>query len=258
MKLADTTSLARHSLRLNPMKLFQLAFVLLLLINRSLFAADAPVQVFVLAGQSNMEGQGFIAADPKRNEGRGSLEYIVQHADTAARYKHLQPSDGKWLVRDDVSIWYLGRSGPLTVGYGARPELIGPELGFGYVVGEATTAPVLLIKCAWGGKSLAVDFRPPSSGKVPYSLGGKSQEALDAHPEIVGHYYREAIKLTKEVLGKLPELFPQFGQRGYELAGFGWHQGWNDRVNDKFNAEYEKNLAHLIALSAAGRSSASM
>ena len=32
----------------------------------------------------------------------------------------------------------------------------------------------------------------------------------------------------------------------FVLAGFGWHQGWNDRVNDKFTAEYEVNLAHFI------------
>jgi hypothetical protein len=30
------------------------------------------------------------------------------------------------------------------------------------------------------------------------------------------------------------------------LAGFGWHQGWNDRINDKHNAEYESNMAHFI------------
>jgi hypothetical protein len=43
-------------------------------------AADAakPIKVFILAGQSNMEGHGFIAADPKRNEGRGSLEFLVK------------------------------------------------------------------------------------------------------------------------------------------------------------------------------------
>jgi alpha-galactosidase len=30
------------------------------------------------------------------------------------------------------------------------------------------------------------------------------------------------------------------------VAGFGWHQGWNDRINQAFNDEYEKNLANLI------------
>jgi alpha-galactosidase len=48
------------------------------------------------------------------------------------------------------------------------------------------------------------------------------------------------------VLRDLKAEFPEFGDRGYELAGFGWHQGWNDRVNQAYNDEYEKNLANFI------------
>ena len=70
----------------------------------------------------------------------------------------------KWAVRDDVWIHYLDRKGMLTAGFGVKDDRIGPELGFGRVIGDATEAPVLLIKCAWGGKSLAVDFRPPGAG----------------------------------------------------------------------------------------------
>src|SRR4051812_27991577 len=132
--------------------------------------ANGPVKVFVLAGQSNMEGQGFVAADPKRNGGKGSLEFLVKDPATAGRFKGLADADGKWRTRDDVFISYLGRTRPLGVGYGVKPGRIGPELGFGWVVGDALDPPVLLVKCAWGGKSLAVDFRPPSSGKPPYPL----------------------------------------------------------------------------------------
>ena len=56
----------------------------------------------------------------------------------------------------------LDRNGPLKPGYGSSQKKIGPELGFGWVVGDAFEEPVLLIKLAWGGKSLAEDFRPPS------------------------------------------------------------------------------------------------
>ena len=211
----------------------------------SLPAADLPVKVFILAGQSNMEGQGFIAADPKRNGGKGSLEFLAKEPATAARFAHLVNQDGAWRVRDDVWISYLDRHGPLTVGFGARKELIGPELGFGWVMGQAFEQPVLLIKCAWGGKSLAVDFRPPSSGKVPYSLGEKQDAAIATDSDIVGKFYRETLSLTKAALGKVKELVPGSDGR-YELAGFGWHQGWNDRINDKFNAEYESNMANFI------------
>ena len=110
-----------------------------------------------------MEGQGFVAADPKRNDGKGSLEYLVKDPATAERFKHLVDKDGKWVVRDDVWISYLDRKGPLTVGYGVGKDRIGPELGFGWVVGEHFDEPVLLIKCAWGGSrcpSAPVRTRP--------------------------------------------------------------------------------------------------
>jgi alpha-galactosidase len=188
----------------------------------------SPVKVFVLAGQSNMEGQGVIKLDPKKNEGKGSLEYLVKTPATADRFKHLVDKDGKWIVRDDVWIWYLERKGGLTVGYGAKDDRIGPELQFGNVVGNYFDNQVLLIKLAWGGKSLGKDFRPPSSGGE------------------VGPFYTEIVKQVKDVLANLKTQFPDYDGRGYELAGFGWHQGWNDRVNQAFNDEYEKNMANFI------------
>ncbi len=191
-------------------------------------AADKPVQVFILAGQSNMEGHGVVKADPNRNGGQGSLEHVAKSPATGERFKHLLDPEGGWAVRDDVWIHYLDRKGKLTAGYGVNQDRIGPELGFGFVVGEAYDQPVLLIKLAWGGKSLGKDFRPPSAGGE------------------VGPYYREVVERTKAVLANLKTEFPEFGDRGYELAGFGWHQGWNDRVNQAFNDEYETNMAHFI------------
>jgi alpha-galactosidase len=186
------------------------------------------VKVFILAGQSNMQGHGKVNADPKTNDGKGSLEWLVKNPDTAARFKHLVDKAGQWIAREDVQIWYLDRKGHLAPGFGFREGHIGPELGFGHVVGEAFEEPVLLIKLAWGGKSLAQDFRPPSSGGE------------------VGPCYQELLKLTQEVLRDAKSHFPQYADRKLELAGFGWHQGWNDRVNQKFNDEYEQNLANFI------------
>jgi hypothetical protein len=190
--------------------------------------AGRPVKVFLLAGQSNMEGAGFIAADPKRNGGKGSLEFLTKDGATAARFKHLLDAEGRWAVRDDVLIHYLGRRGKLTVGYGAKEDRIGPELGFGWVIGDAFDESVLLVKLAWGGKSLAKDFRPPTSGGE------------------VGPFYREIVTRAKVVLSGLKTEFPELGDVKPELSGFGWHQGWNDRVNQAFNDEYESNMANFI------------
>ena len=211
-----------------------------------LSAADLPVKVFILAGQSNMEGAGQIKADPKRNGGQGSLEFLLKDAATAKRFAPLVDAAGNWRTREDVWISYFDRTGPLTVGFGARKdETIGPELGFGWVMGDALDEPVLLIKCAWGGKSLAIDFRPPSAGKPTYSLGEKEDAVLAADAAILGKYYRMILTQTKAAIANLENLVPSSDGR-FVLAGFGWHQGWNDRVNDKFNAEYESNMIHFI------------
>lgn len=229
------------------MKTLHLNLIASLFLAACTFSVDAKqLKVFILAGQSNMQGQGFIAADPKRNEGKGSLEYLVKEPATAARFKHLVDAQGKWIVRDDVWISYLDRKGQLTVGYGAQEDRIGPELGFGWVMGESSDEPVLLIKCAWGGKSLAVDFRPPSSGKIPYPLNAKLAAAIEKDPQIVGNYYRETLRLTHEALDKMNESFPALAGYNPVLSGFGWHQGWNDRIDNQFNAEYEKNMANFI------------
>lgn len=184
--------------------------------------------MFILAGQSNMVGHGIVGANPERNGGKGSLEFIAKDEGTRERYGHLLDDDGAWIRRDDVWITFRDRSGPLTAGYGANEDKIGPELGFGHVLGDHLDGPVLLVKVAWGGKSLAVDFRPPSAGGE------------------VGEFYTKLFEEIRAVLDDLDERLPDAEFDGVELAGIAWHQGWNDRIDQGFNDEYESNLAHFI------------
>jgi len=191
-------------------------------------AQEAALKVFILAGQSNMEGHGVIPADPNRNEGKGSLEYVAKNKPDSAISTWLN-AEGDWVIRDDVSIHYLQRHGKLKPGFGVREDCIGPELGFGAVLGDHFKEPVLLIKLAWGGKSLGVDFRPPS-----------------ASGDATGEYYQALISGTKKVLDEFETIFPELKDRTPELIGFGWHQGWNDRVNQSLNDAYQENMTHLI------------
>ena len=183
---------------------------------------DRSLRVFLLVGQSNMQGKGKLA----------HLEQLALAPQTSHRYGHwidpeAEPSD-RWRRREDVWIWTPQGHGPLTVGYGAPSDRFGPELQIGHVLGEAFEDPVLLIKLAWGGSSLAVDFRPPSAG-------GET-----------GERYIDVVELTRLALEGLEVDLPRLAGYRTELSGLIWFQGWNDRINQGFNDAYADNLAHLI------------
>ena len=197
----------------------------------------SPLKVFILSGQSNMEGQAVADLDgPDYNDGKGTLAQLLRDPAKAPRFAHLRDARGKWTVRDDVWVRYQREDapllhGPLTIGFSVYGDAhhFGPELQFGWVMGEFFTNQVLLLKTAWGGKSLYRDFRPPSSGGQ------------------VGPYYIKMITEVREALANLKTDFPGYEGGGYELAGFVWYQGWNDGCEPKTAVpQYETNLVNLI------------
>lgn len=202
-----------------------------------------PVKVFILAGQSNMEGKAKVSL----------LDYQVKQPKTAPLFAKYQ-KDGQWTTREDVWIKFLERKGGLTVGFGS-PKSIGPELAFGWVVGDRYEQRVLLIKTAWGGRSLYRDFRSPSAGLPAAEVLAKMlADAQKKKPEttakdieaLFGASYRATLEEVNGTLAELKKHFPEYRDQGYELAGFIWFQGWNDMINAEYTAEYTKNLEHFI------------
>ena len=222
-----------------------LVLTLLLFLPVAARAADKPkpVKVFILAGQSNMEGKAQLKL----------LDYQAQQPATSDLYKHLRKDD-KWIERDDVWIKFLDRKGKLTVGYGS-PKCIGPELEFGTVVGDHYDEQVLLIKTAWGGRSLFRDFRSPSAGLPPADVldallakakKNKPETTLDDIKKPFGASYRATLDEIKQTLEHMKEHFPDYAGQGYEIAGFIWFQGWNDMIDATATGEYAVNMAHFI------------
>jgi alpha-galactosidase len=213
--------------------------------------AEETVKVFLLAGQSNMEGKApntlldHQATDPKTKE----------------LFAHLR-KENQWIVRDDVWIKFLDRKGKLTVGFGS-PGRTGMELEFGTAMGNHFQEPVLLVKTAWGGHSLCKLFRSPSAGLPEAMLEkdlkqaqdrvaknnekNKKNEPAPTLEEIKKEYgssYRKMLAEVKEVQEKYETLFPELKGKKWELTGFVWFQGWNDQYGGE--NEYESNLKHLI------------
>ena len=185
------------------------------------------VRVFVLAGQSNMEGFGTIE-DPEDDP--GSLVDVIQNDEEGTWSVIGTP--GNWNTFEGVSLYFANDGDTIrshvTVGQGNNPNLIGTELMFAHQLDNYYDDPVLIIKTAWGGKSLAVDFRPPSAGGT------------------TGPFYNSMIQTVKDVTQNLGDEFPNLGITDFELSGFAWFQGWNDGASDDFLNAYESNLYHLI------------
>ena len=230
-----------------------------------------PLKVFILAGQSNMQGH----ADTS------TFDYIGKDPLTAPLLVAMRDAEGKPRVCDKVWISSLGcggnqysdmlvKTGKLTAGFGASDSKIGPEFTFGIYTEKLLKEPVLIIKTSWGGRSLHTDFRPPSAGQ--YQLPKAVQDVWDKYPQgahgvpkledrkkwqedkdaASGVFYRAMIEHVRKVTKDIKQVCPEYDEQvGYELAGFVWFQGFNDLVDGQTYPngnyeEYSRLLAHFI------------
>ena len=243
--------------------LFALSALSALFCGQSFAGEKKPLQIYILAGQSNMQGHAKIS----------TFEHIGMDPATKPMLAEMLGADGKPKVCERVWISSVGcskddtteQTGKLTAGFGASGEKIGPEFTFGLYMQKFTDAPILIIKTSWGGKSLNTDFRPPSAGSYVFNetqLANFQKQGKDvttvkaAKEKDTGVYYRLMIEHVKKVLGDIKRVVPEYdAAQGYDLAGFAWFQGWNDMVDsgtypnrDKAGGydAYSTAMAHFI------------
>lgn len=230
-----------------------------------------PVQVFILLGQSNMVGMGKVAG------GDGSLEYAVKEK---KKYPYLVDDAGKWIERKDVRfVRYMSGKGPLNNEFlVVKPGKMGVEYAVGNCLGNAIDAPVMILKCCIGNRSLGWDLLPPGSERFEAEVTerngekvvkvfagykdrpdswavdpakGKATEPpawLDKNGKPVewwaGKQYDDDIGDAKKALADLDKHYP--GAKGCEVAGFFFWQGEKDAGSAVHAAKYEQNLVTFI------------
>ncbi|MBT8045386.1 MAG: Ig-like domain-containing protein, partial [Verrucomicrobiae bacterium] len=193
-----------------------------------------------------------------------------------------------WLARNDVIyrgvVSANGNNGPLVPGQGASNIQVGPELGFGHVMGYYHDEPVLIIKASQGNRSLAWDFCPP--GSTQWQYGGNTFPGYGESPSswptgttpVPGTYYAgtqydlcfrdeaawppagdafdpitnaaDILNFTTGQLENLPTTGNNLNGRSFEIAGFVWWQGHKDQDGGNgpaYGSRYETNLVNLIA-----------
>jgi hypothetical protein len=195
-----------------------------------------PLKIFILAGQSNMQGHADVS----------TIDSMADDPKTVPLLKEMRNVDGTLRVCQNVWISSIGcagddtteQIGKLRAGLGASPHEIGPEFTFGITMEKLLGEPILIIKTSWGGKSLNTDFRPPSAGPYPFSevqlaefkrRGADIEKIKADKAEETGYYYRLMMEHVHRVLKDIKRVCPVYDEKaGCELAGFVWFQGWND------------------------------
>ncbi|WP_146528448.1 sialate O-acetylesterase [Novipirellula artificiosorum] len=173
-------------------------------------AAAASYDVYLLAGQSNMDGRGQASDLPA--EQRQPFEHAIIF------YRNLPHTSEGWK--------------PLGPGYSIPPkyegtlpsQTFGPELGFARAMLDGQPLKKLaLIKGSKGGTSLRTDWNPGSQGD----------------PDSQGPRYRDFIETIRLATNQLT-------QRGetYTLRGLLWHQGESDSKSSV--KDYQQRLDQLI------------
>ena len=173
-------------------------------------AADS-YDVYLLAGQSNMDGRGKASDLTPTQSG--------PFTDVTIYYRNKKQSSEGWK--------------PLTPGFSVPPKYkgelpsptFGPELGFAREMVNANQGQkIALIKGSRGGTSLRVDWNPGEPGK----------------PETQGECFRsfcQTIRMATDALTKQGHRF--------QIRGLLWHQGEADK--NLPSAKYEQRFHELIS-----------
>lgn len=200
------------------------------------------VSVFLMGGQSNMEGNTYFQDDNGKDYLRPALEELgIEDGDCC--YQGIPEVKTSYY---GGATWFIGGSSmrgsnadnpfegefvDTKVGFGCGvPSLggIGPELGLAYNLKDyaAEDNPVYLIKCAFGGSSMSGGG---SWGWDPTISGGKS-----LYTDQFKTFVDKNLADIEEIEGMKPTI-----------KGFLWHQGENDSSTSAAN-QYKSNLEKLV------------
>ncbi len=171
-------------------------------------ARGTPIDVYLVAGQSNMTGQGYMQNLPKNFH--IDTRVLLYHS---AGDIHDNCSPDTWVPLQQAS---------------ESPDRFGPELTFGNRMQMFyPTHHIALIKDAWSGTDLARQWNP----------GANAHDASHW-----GQQFREFVKTVDGGMAALRKLGYQ-----PRIRGIIWQQGENDAFEGlKIAEEYAGNLRHFI------------
>ena len=173
------------------------------------------IKVFILAGQSNMEGRA--DGNALTSQDRERLEKVQGRVQLAFNYEPVRALD---VVNPSAEIAEIYE----------RDFIFGPELFFGVALSEAWPEErILLIKLTAGATSLHGSWNPDWRADKATAMGEESEPRL----------YSALTAYVEEVLSG-------YAEDEYEICAMLWVQGETDAGNETAAAAYGDNLQALV------------
>ena len=214
-------------------------------------------KVFLLAGQSNMEGNidQVLYNDLISEVSNTNNEREAQLIETLHQwYLDNDASDAysdkvaTFEATEMIRLYDQGRIGtqlqsplnnvyctfntltPMTLEFGCGFPF-GPELLLGHEASKVTDKPISLIKVAYGGTTLSEDWR--------------STSAVEANGGVQGPLFNELMTRIDSISNEPETVINECVTQHCEWNAFIWFQGENDTFIDE-GADYEQNLRHFL------------
>jgi hypothetical protein len=176
---------------------------------------EKKLKVFILAGQSNMEGRA--DADNLIPDDLQRLSSAQQNVKLAFNHEHIGPLKAVKASPEIAEIYN-------------REFIFGPELFFGISLSEEwPDSNILLIKLSKGSTSLHGSWHPNWS-EDRASVMGEEKE----------------IRLYSSLIDYIEQTLSRFKNYEYELCAILWVQGESDLGNEIAASEYGSNLEEFI------------
>jgi len=193
------------------MKVFEIISIIVVSVAITACTQRKEVDVYLIGGQSNATGQGYMANLPK--DFQPDTNVLIFHSGKPALNSGAEPF-----------CWHKLRQASES------PDRFGPELGFGNQIQQLNkTQTIALIKHAKSDTDLFNQWNPGSS----------TTDTLNQ-----GEEFRTFVKTVNAGLDSLRKkgFFPI-------IKGMIWQQGEGDADHDKgiHSQDYAKNLSHFIS-----------
>lgn len=225
--------------------------------------ANMSTPVFLLAGQSNMEGNVPVdlfedlmqelsseandtlqqrledrLTDWYQNYNDGYAMYGYSPAMVTLQASELVRLKGEGTVSPGLltaydAVWCGRNDDPVAPLQANCGNPFGPELTLGHYLGTTSHTPTSLIKVVKGGSTLLIDWLSPSSAETGDGVVGSWYTALQSR------------------IGSLDSgpasVNPACVEASCRWGAFIWFQGENDSFDEPNAVAYEQNLTNLIA-----------